>query len=394
MGMDRDERRRKLEEFYDGLSPEERRQRIVLNPVFRSAYNRVSQAHRQFPIPAYLWERWVPELGLLPVAVYVELRRMCFVNDATGERRTVVWPKQETLAKRLGVKKRHTISAALQVLEAHGFIERARTSYNDKATGRIRRGVTEYDVMWEFPLLPADAVEVLIEETSPGLPDHDGTLRAEKRPFGSEPVDNSHRRAEKRPSNRAEKRPCETLPRTITSTLTNVESKTSKEGEGALRGRTEMVRSSRAVRAKREALAQEVGDSLHRMAGNGTTELHKSAGFHRRVCRLMPEHLVRVALAATRDAIDREKTGHGRLTRGPAAYFAGAVKKLAEEHGVDLQLKPSEPAPRMPVKASVRPAGATKSRGETKEPDQPRMSPEEVREGLRKLMASLGSKVP
>src|SRR5262245_50551814 len=118
--MDREEERKEMEDYYANLTQEERRGRRSLNPKSRDAYNEPFEADRQFVVPQYLWERWVPILGVFPVAVYIELRRMCFVNRATGERRDWCWPKQETLAKRLGVKKRQTVGEALRVLEAEG----------------------------------------------------------------------------------------------------------------------------------------------------------------------------------------------------------------------------------------------------------------------------------
>jgi len=87
--MDTDvERRKAFEAFYSSLSPEERRGRLFLKPEFRDAYNELVEADRQFPVPTYLWEKWVPLLGVFPVAVYIELRRMCFVNRRRGRSAT------------------------------------------------------------------------------------------------------------------------------------------------------------------------------------------------------------------------------------------------------------------------------------------------------------------
>ncbi len=380
MGGD-EERRQRLKEEYEALSPEERRGRIYLNPVFRDPYNRISQAHRQFPIPAYLWERWVPELGLLPVAVYVELRRMTFVNDATGERRTIVWPKQETLAKRLGVKKRHTISAALRVLEEHGFIERWRTTYNEKGTGRVRRGVTTYDVKWEFPLVAADAVELLIEQIG-GVENDQSHRRAEKRPYGPEPVENSHRRAEKRPSIRAENRPCELLPLTITKYVGNVENvllHKNLEEEDQARAAPIEPRKRLDLSDEAERLAAEIGDVLHSMEGDRFGEEHRSAGFHRLVAAKMPERLVRKAIMATRDAVD------GRSIRGkPSAYFAGVVKQLAADEGIDLGLK-TQTGVEHPVKGNqAAPSGrGARSEGRGRSVDE--KAAQEAREAVKAL---------
>lgn len=386
---DRDGRREVLRKAYQELAPGERQGRILLNPVFRDAYNRLSQAHRQFPIPSYLWEKWVPELGLLPVAVYIELRRACFVNDATGERRTIVWPKQETIAKKLGVKKRHTISAALVVLENEGFIRRHRKSYNDKATGRIRRGITEYDVMWEFPLLPVDAVELLVEQTTPAETDQIRPM-AENRPFGILPVDNPDRRAEKGPPNRAENRPSELLPRTITNNVTNVKTMTSRTGE--LKTDPRVTALTREERAGKESLAIEIGDSLKTWGGGWDGKAHGSEGFHKRVAHLMPERLVREALMATRDAVERRRSGQGGCVRGPAAYFAGVVKNLAEEHGVDLGLGKSGSVARRPAESPRVPSKAPLATVGTQESDEPMMSAEEARAAIRRLCESLDEK--
>ena len=385
--MDRDEeRRREFEEFYESLSPEERRGRIYLNPVFTVPYNRISQANRTFPIPSYLWERWVPVLGVLAVAVYVELRRMTFVNDATGERRTIVWPKQETLAKRLGLKDRHSIATALRVLEEHGFIERWRTTYNDQGTGRLRRGVTAYDVKWEFPLVAADAVELLIEQVTPAETDQN-RRRVENLPCGLCPVDNPHRRVEKLPPTRVEKLPCETLPRTITSNVTNVGK--SSYGKSSLRKRPEVQALNAEERASREGLALEIGESLKTWSGSWDGEAHQSEGFHRRVAFLMPEHLVREALAATRDAVDRQRSGQGGCYQGPAAFFGGVIKNLAAEAGIELDLQVRQRS-KDPIPAAQRPQETRKAPGPTQEPEGPVMSPEEVKEALRALKERLG----
>lgn len=67
MAGDEAREREVFREFYEKLSVEERRARVILEPKFRDAYNEISQAHRQFPIPAYLWERWVPRVPHLEV---------------------------------------------------------------------------------------------------------------------------------------------------------------------------------------------------------------------------------------------------------------------------------------------------------------------------------------
>ena len=80
----------------------------------------------------------------------------------------------------------------------------------------------------------------------------------------------------------------------------------------------------------------EIGDSLNRMDGRSDTATHRSIGFHKRVAYLMPETLVHEALRATRDAVEDARAGRKDLDKDAAAYFAGAIKRLAERDAVDL----------------------------------------------------------
>jgi len=88
-------------------------------------------------------------------------------------------------------------------------------------------------------------------------------------------------------------------------------------------------------RASRAALAAEIGDELNRLAGRLDDDVHRSAGFHRRVAFFAPE-LVPEALNAARDAIEDRRSGQKRLRGGPDAYFAGAVRNACEREGVDI----------------------------------------------------------
>jgi hypothetical protein len=72
------------------------------------------------------------------------------------------------------------------------------------------------------------------------------------------------------------------------------------------------------------------------MDGRWDGQDHKSAGFHRRVALVMPEHLIQEALTATRDAVDDQRSGRKSLRAGPAAYFAGTVRRIAAREGIDL----------------------------------------------------------
>lgn len=387
------EERRALEAYYESLTPDERRSRIVLKPEFRDAYNELVEADRQFPVPQYLWEKWVPVLGLFPVGVYLELRRMCFVNRATGERRDWCWPRQATLAKRLGVRKRQTVGEALRVLEANGFIKREPNYRRRASDGAVERGADRYLVYFEVPLIPEDATELLVRQMAAVVSDGDGcetigtpevpkevtnSRRSEKRTYGAEREEKLFGMSEKRTYTAVRKTDSRNVTRTMTNNVPNVEK---FEGTKRLREGTY------------EALALEVGESLSTWAGEWSGKRHASEGFHRRVARLMPEHLVREALTATRDAVDRSRAGKGDLARGPAAYFAGVVKNLAAENQIDLGLhRRDEPSPSMATARPKRPVVKRSSEAGPQPIDNAPVGPEEAKALLKGLLEKLQAK--
>lgn len=361
MGTDRDEeRRRELEDFYEKLSPEEKQRRLVLEPAFRDAYNEITQADRFSPVPWYFWAKWAPRLNPLLSMVYLKLRQFVFFNRHTGEKREVVWPRQETLAEQIG-SNRKSVMRALRELERLGFISSQRTRWNEPTTGYLVNGTKKYRVFFELPLVAEDAVELLLREmkSEERGEDHRESLLGT---FGFEPVENSHRESPLGTSLAVPKRDSRTITRTITSNVTNVDK--SSYGKGILRERSEVQALTPEERASREALALEIGESLKTWDRGYDGKAHGSEGFHRRVALLMPERLVRQALAATRDAVERKRAGQGGCHHGAAAYFAGVVKNVAAEAGIDLGLRagkaPEGPAPGVqkrqePRKAAVPP---------------------------------------
>jgi|ERR1041385_8017951 hypothetical protein len=314
-----------LEELYESLSPTERRERFVLSPAFRDAYNEIVGAHRQFPVPRYLWDNWLPLLGPLPVTLYLQLRQYCFYDPKTGERRDICWPRQRTLARQLGVKQRQTVARALALLEQHGFIER-RKKYLPLSGGKRRRVADEYRVWFEVPLIPSDGAELLHRQTSPKSTDYcrADDRRFEKRTYGLGASPGAPRRFENRTHQAVRNSNSRDVTGIVTRTLNaNVE-------DGVL----EEPGSDDASR--QEALVHEIGEQLDRMEGGREGPRHKSERFHRILVSRLPETLIRQALMATRDAVDDQRAGRKTLRSGPSAYFAGIAFSLAEENRIDL----------------------------------------------------------
>lgn len=332
MDHQRPEDRESMQDYFEHLSPEGRREHIYLKPEFRDAYNEITEAHRIFVLPQYYFRHWRHVLGPVAHTLYEELRRRTYYNPQTGERRDSFYATQQELADAIGLKDRKTARKALAALEGHGFISRKTRHYTNPKTNRPYRGADEITVYFEIPLTTEDAVNLLLRSTT-----EDTAVLGKKSPVRPrsprEDVDKSVVKGKKSPIRAGEKIPSNVS--TTTSTLSN--NVRVPSDQRTLRQHPSVRQLPADVVADREQLAQEIGRQLYIMEGNRDLPdgEHKSLGFHRRVAYLMPSELVHEALAATRDAIEDQRSGRKTLSE-VAAYFAGIVQNVAERERIDL----------------------------------------------------------
>jgi DNA-binding HxlR family transcriptional regulator len=303
---DESERRKELETYYAALSGDERRQRIVLEPAFRDAYNEITQAHQVVQLPRYFWDKWVPVLGPTTTTVYVNLRKHCYYNSRTGEIRDNWQTRQETLARECGIKDRKTLRKCLVVLESAGFIKRTPDHSIDPRTGRPYRTTDLYQVFYEVPLVDQDAVELLLRRVgSAAQTEHDRVMRKSSPlhpPTTPDPVDSpavkgrfSSPAREIIPSKRVY----------LESVLKNV--------NVATRTKEQLIHTSDMA----QQILEQLGD-------------RHSMGFYRKVAQRVPSEVVYRALSETKEA------RHGGQVVNAAAYFTARVKQLAAERGIQL----------------------------------------------------------
>ena len=305
-----EERRKEFEEYYASLTPEERRDRIVLAPEFSDLYNEIIQAHRIIQVPHYFWLAWVPRLGPLATTLYITLRQYVFYNPRTGEKRDWCWPKQATLCDQIGIRDRESLRKGLRLLEENGFIRRERTYRKDPHTGLARRSSDKYFIRFEIPLIDSDAVELLIRQTNAEdlSIDAGSSNRAVKPPYRKSPVENTSNRAVKPPYTAGGK--TRSLSNTISSTNNvNVVSKTTENSEDHDRA---------------EDLAQQLSEILNDA---------DSLGFYRLIAGKLSQDTLWRALGLTKEAHQLKQI---RTTR--ARYFTDTVKRLAQEQRIDLHL--------------------------------------------------------
>src|SRR5262245_43928999 len=182
VAMEPTEKERVAKDFYNGLSPHERRDHFVLSPRYRSAYNRILDSEDRTTLPRYFWKKWLPILKAEAAALYVVLRDISRV-EAVGKA-SWCWPDQEELARRVGIAK-NTLRKRLVTLEQYGFIRQERRR-RKQGWGKVQ-STNDYQVFLDVPVTPKDAVELLLTQMS------DEAFSPECKPCtqGMAPVDNS-----------------------------------------------------------------------------------------------------------------------------------------------------------------------------------------------------------
>ncbi|MBI2940840.1 MAG: hypothetical protein HYY04_10425, partial [Chloroflexi bacterium] len=162
------------------LTPEQAR----LMPFYHDLRNEIVEPDKVVVATQYFWTRWPPLLGPTLTALVVTLRRHCYYNRITKERRDWCFPEQATLAREIGVDSTKTVRAALTHPFAHYFVRRQPRYLYDPALGKKVRTSDMYFVAMDDPLTPDDeqrlclrAAERLLAEGREAeltgrLPDH------------------------------------------------------------------------------------------------------------------------------------------------------------------------------------------------------------------------------
>jgi hypothetical protein len=127
-----------------------------LLPFYHDLRNEIVQPDKVLVSTQYFWTRWAPRLGPTLTALVVCLRRHCYYNRLTQERRDWCFPEQATLAREIGVETTKTIRAALQHPLATYFVRREARYVYDPHRGKKIRTSDLYHVAMDDPLLPED----------------------------------------------------------------------------------------------------------------------------------------------------------------------------------------------------------------------------------------------
>lgn len=179
------------------LEPE----RARLLPFYHDLRNEIVQPDKIVVGTQYFWARWAPRLGPTLTTLIVCLRRHCYYNRITQERRDWCFPEQATLAREIGVETTKTIRAALSHPLAATFVRREPRYVYDPGRGKKIRTSDRYYVAMDDPLTPED--EALLAVRAAERLAREGRLAELTEPTpGLEPTTNITGLAEESPLSR------------------------------------------------------------------------------------------------------------------------------------------------------------------------------------------------
>lgn len=324
-----------LVEYYESLSPEERRER-VLWPVLRDLYNEITLAHRIAQFPRYFLDKWAPILGPVATAVYLQLRQFCYFNRETDETRNWCWPSQATLARQIGVRDRATVRKGLERLERYSFIRRE-SAVRRNSKGQIQRTSDKCLIFRDLPLTPEDTVEFLarLAASNPKADD----LHMGKEPSNGEfSVDNSDQ--EGRISAFAAGEKVNSGFSTEKNNDLNVRT-TGRKKISAFRRDPRVSDLTPEERARKDDVACWISSWLLRKMGKSEFGIHPSHGMHRRIAYFMPEELIRQVMRDLEDRLAAVREGTKSPVGDLSALFFAYIRRVAEQNGIDLKPRPS-----------------------------------------------------
>lgn len=359
-----------LVDQFASMSPDAARKQITVLPYYHQIENEITKSKQGIFVTSYFLTKWAPTLGHPAMNIVLALQKLADKDGYTfaslgtiAERAGVSVPTlKRWLSTNPSVWEKRSSHQRKQWELLHKYFLKSKKrryiqGYDEAGQSRARRTTNLYQIAVDDPIHPEDegklyalAAERIANQeyeeeharirqkghdsSTSSYRDHSDPHRDPKLVIREEKpasVDNSAYRDQSDPYTVGSQG--SGISSSYRINVPNVRDSSNKQ---ALRAHPVVQAMSPEKKARKEALAFEIGEQLSTMAGDGGLDLHKSAGFHTRVAFLLPEKFVYEALVATRDAIDDQRAGRKTLRSGPAAYFAGIVRQIAEREKIDL----------------------------------------------------------
>ena len=169
---------------------------LALTPIYQSAANAITRPTSLAGISRYVVEKWLPELGGDGLAILAFLRKKCFYNRETGEKRETVRCKLSEIA--VGCRmSASTVRRQLQANEAlRRFISVNEEFEVDPKRGGLYQVGNSYTVSMDDPVHPSDMAQLheeirrmeMLREKGAEDPKERARRRAHQHPALTSPV--------------------------------------------------------------------------------------------------------------------------------------------------------------------------------------------------------------
>jgi hypothetical protein len=299
---------------------------IELQPIYLDCRNEIVAPDKVAVISQYFLDKWAPLLGPTLTLLIIRLRRHCYFNKLTKERRNRCYPTQKTLAREMGISV-DTIQREMKKPLAGYFVRRdGRHIYNPLKKKKIRTSDIYYIVMDE-PLTPEDE-DSLKSKVEERLPHREAKEK---------------RRESPKPQVAAQVRPAAERPPPKPQIAVQDSYRKLRQEDVLLRGTSRNVNVNANSRdhpedqTEREAQIRGlVGEMIEVLQDPQSTSYY--AFLARKILEAYESpQLIFRALSETKD-----EARMGKIRRSKGAYFVDLIKRYCAENGVSL--KPKSPA--------------------------------------------------
>lgn len=364
--FDENARREELIRRFSELPAEQARRQVAVLPYYHQLENEITKPNQGVWTTRYFKERWRPALGAEAASIVEALRLLA---DRDTRHCTA---SMEEIARLAGLSSR-TVKAWLSTNEAtltryspawrqqwsylHAyFILDKRGRARQAPSGKKLRDTSEITIALDDPIHPDDEGKLFIKVAERIVNDERSLAKPqENEGFSSRGTGSPQNETPKnigltpnQPLSGGTGSPASSVGhrepnRTLTYRSNAINVKASNAGlltETSFREDSRVRRLNDYERERRDALAAEIGDWLHRKGGRGTTGPHKSAGFHRRVAYFVPEELIRQVMRDIDDRLAAAREGTKPPVRDVSGAFGGYISRVCQQQGISLTPRP------------------------------------------------------
>lgn len=292
-------------------------EKIKLQPFYHDLKNQIIEPEKIVIATQYFWDKWAPLLGPTLTVLIVRLRRYCYYNKITKEKRDWCYPDQIKLAKEIGVSRRTIIRELERDIVKYFITKKSRYVYNETLKKKVRASDVYYIAM-DDPFVLEDENKAIVLAAERILKQCTEKEVRPKCQNGTQVPKESVDNLPPKPQNGTYIYECQNGTANVntiynTNNVNNVNKKESSNER--------ILNNESKVKCLVEDMVIQLEDT-------------HSEKFFKRVAELCPETLIYRALAEV-----KEESAMGKIKKSKGACFTDKIKRLAKEAGIIVSTK-------------------------------------------------------